>query len=405
MLESDRDMFFNIEITAFGYTLDEVLLEVIVRTGGRIFQPGFKSSVWEGEKPLIYGELEFANPLVDLARQFGEAMGKRAALRSALGVKPDQHVLKKLDEPHERGAILVAAVFDAFFSVYMKKIEGLLQIARDLSPNRIHPDIAKLLAVEASKIAQNFLNICIRSLDYCPPVDITFGDFLRAMITADYDLVREDPHGYRGSLIDTFRLRGIQPKGVVSYAEESLRWTPAPTSDASAITLSEADLDVLLSDETSGRDKAKLLHAFAVNNAEVLGLDSKTSRTISIDGFHHLHRVGPDGRIKREVVVQVVQRREELLDADDATLGSLMFLGGVTMVIVPSEKGGGLVRYAICKPMLGKDASDRLVRQRDFSTNTAFRLSHNVYAESAELDAPARIGAPEVNFAAIHRGY
>ena len=27
--------------------------------------------------------------------------------------------------------------------------------------------------------------MCIRGLDYCPPVDITFGEYLRAILTAD----------------------------------------------------------------------------------------------------------------------------------------------------------------------------------------------------------------------------
>src|SRR5688500_20038961 len=53
-----------------------------------------------------------------------------------------------------------------------------------------------------------------------------FGDFLRAMITADYDLVPGDRHGYREALIEAFRLRGIDRKStrlnsshlVISYA-------------------------------------------------------------------------------------------------------------------------------------------------------------------------------------------
>ena len=41
------------------------------------------------------------------------------------------------------------------------------------------------------------LSICIRALDYCPPVDVTFGEYLRAMITADCDLLDEDDKNYR----------------------------------------------------------------------------------------------------------------------------------------------------------------------------------------------------------------
>ena len=37
-------------------------------------------------------------------------------------------------------------------------------------------------------MAERLLTICIRALDYCPPTDITFGEYLRALVTADYDL-------------------------------------------------------------------------------------------------------------------------------------------------------------------------------------------------------------------------
>ena len=51
------------------------------------------------------------------------------------------------------------------------------------------------------------LNICIRALDYCPPVDLVFGEYLRALITADADLVPDDKHGYRTAFIEAFRNR------------------------------------------------------------------------------------------------------------------------------------------------------------------------------------------------------
>jgi hypothetical protein len=42
------------------------------------------------------------------------------------------------------------------------------------------------LANEAAKAARHVLNMCIRALDYCPPVDITFGEYLRGIITGGY---------------------------------------------------------------------------------------------------------------------------------------------------------------------------------------------------------------------------
>ncbi len=84
--------------------------------------------------------------MVDLAKQFGEAMGNRRALRSALGTAPDPRALEQTMEPHERGAILVAAVFDAFFSVYINRTRDLIRMAypdgRALVPNFLHADLA-----------------------------------------------------------------------------------------------------------------------------------------------------------------------------------------------------------------------------------------------------------------------
>ena len=53
------------------------------------------------------------------------------------------------------------------------------------------------------------LNMCIRALDYCPPVDITFGEYLRALITADTRPGgRSTTCGYRVAFVEAFRERG-----------------------------------------------------------------------------------------------------------------------------------------------------------------------------------------------------
>jgi hypothetical protein len=68
-----------------------------------------------------------------------------------------------------------------------------------------------------------------------PPVDPTFGDYLRAIITADRDLVPNDPLGYRVAFIEAFRRRGIYPRNMKSLSEESLRWSRPRSSPFDAI--------------------------------------------------------------------------------------------------------------------------------------------------------------------------
>lgn len=179
------------------------------------------------------------NLLSQLAGQFGHATGTRGALRDAIGrwdleqarwipIKADPTALDRATEVHDRGAILVAAVFDAFLSIYHSHSRDLMRLATGgsgvLPQGELHPDLVDRLAREASKAAGRVLDICIRALDYCPPVDLTFGEYLRALITADIDLHPEDPHGYRVAFVEAFRRRGIYPGDVLTLSVDSLRW-------------------------------------------------------------------------------------------------------------------------------------------------------------------------------------
>ena len=66
--------------------------------------------------------------------------------------------------------------------------------------------------------------MCIRAIDYCPPVGITFGAYLRAIVTADYDMNPVDRENWRLAFIESFREWGISPRGARSMAEDSLLW-------------------------------------------------------------------------------------------------------------------------------------------------------------------------------------
>lgn len=55
-------------------------------------------------------------------------------------------------------------------------------------------------------------------------MDVTFGDYLRAIITADHEMVTEDRRHYRLAFLDAFRRRGIYPEGIRTLSEENLRY-------------------------------------------------------------------------------------------------------------------------------------------------------------------------------------
>ena len=118
--------------------------------------------------------------------------------------------------------------FDAFLAIYERRVADLNRIASNgtgiLPQGELHPDLVNRLATEASKTAQHVLYMCIRAIDYCPPTDITFGEYLRAIITADCDLVSSDPYAYRLAFMEAFKKRGIYPQGINSLSIESLRY-------------------------------------------------------------------------------------------------------------------------------------------------------------------------------------
>lgn len=185
------------------------------------------------------GRMDRYSVFGELATQFGEALqGNRGALRSMIGhwkgnewvpleASPEAYATQF--EAHDRGAILVATVFDAFQRIYRHRTADLLRIATQgtgvLPEGSISNDLVRRLAGEAGQIAEHLLHVCIRALDYCPPFDVSFGDYLRALITADLDIAPEDESNYRLALIEAFRARGIFPDRVNTLSIDSLRWS------------------------------------------------------------------------------------------------------------------------------------------------------------------------------------
>jgi hypothetical protein len=232
----------NIDVYAF----HEAFADIVA-----LFQHFSYPQILESQIRKTRGDFETESLLGQLAQEFGRATGGRSALRDALGginektgrwetLKPDRRVLQTTTEPHARGAILVAAVFRAFVTIYRKRTEDLLRIATQgtgrLPDGDIHPDLTRRLSREAASSADRVLQMCIRAIDYCPPVDITFGDLLRGIITADLDYAPQDDD-YRIVFIQSFRDWGIYPRGVISMGIDSLTW---PSGDEAMRNLSLA---------------------------------------------------------------------------------------------------------------------------------------------------------------------
>jgi hypothetical protein len=348
------------------------------------------------------GDLATENLLLQLAQEFGQATQSHGALRDALGTyddgewkpkEPDPTAINREFEPHARGSLLVAAVFDAFVSIYKSRIADLLRVATSgtgvLPAGQLHPDLVNRLAGEAAKSAQHVLGMCIRALDYCPPVDLTFGEYLRALITADYDLVRDDDLGYRIAVVEAFRRRGIYPRDVRSLSLDGLRWSPPTEPDFHPLLLPMIEKlhDRVPEWGVSGRSQElydklgksrqilhQMLRGAAYRAHTWLGLDlSKPDAQFEVHSLRPARRVGPDGQRLTDLVIEItqsipgyfsedIQRRVDSGKTTKAPPPDFRFRGGCTLLV---DLDTSQVRYCIVKNIFSKS---RLARQRAFHT-------------------------------------
>jgi hypothetical protein len=354
------------------------------------------------------GDLGSENLLAQLAQEFGQATGLHGALRDALGgynekagrwerSRPDPGRLQTVLEPHARGSLLVAAVFEAFVSIYRARIADLLRLATSgsgvLPEGQLHPDLVNRLAAEAAKAAQHVLNMCIRALDYCAPVDVTFGDFLRALITADYDLVPDDDLGYRVAMVEAFRRYGIYPLDVRSLSVDSLRWMPPtrPNFQPTMLPLigdmrrfvhkgqyTFERVKLFQQQRTACQEVQKRLAPLIPALADDMGLDPNRrgpdgQPTYRVQSVRPAQRIGPDGERLTDVVIEITQSRPGYFDADaqaaaeqaaregrlqDIPPADFDFWGGCTLLV---DLTSGLVRYCVAKNV---NSDARLQRER-----------------------------------------
>jgi hypothetical protein len=268
-----------------------------------------------------------------------------------------------------------------------------------LPPGSLPPDLVERLAQEAAKAARHILNICIRALDYCPPVDVDFGDYLRALITADADLVTEDRFNYRLAFIEAFRRRGIYPRDVRNLSEESLTWRE-PNEDAQVaflkVFVDAKRMRALAPDwglktkrrtifqqtqksqrlchhwltKTEAREAVRAARLVLDEDAdEAFYRDRHGVPSLEVHSVRPARRIGPEGQTVTELVVEMTQRRRgyysvKIQDEVDAGKrkpppADFIFRGGCTLLVDPDT---AKVRYCVFKRIRSKARLDRMRR-------------------------------------------
>jgi hypothetical protein len=327
--------------------------------------------------------------LASIGRQFGfDLVDGRNPLRTALRTTDldEPMVAEELrydaaTEEHDLGSVLLSAVFEAYRRVYDRKTGTLRRVFAPYQ-GRLSVEGINLLADEAAKLARQFLVIVIRAIDYCPSHHCTFGEYLRAMITADYDLVPADPWAYRESLVTAFRRFGIKVPDVDDLTEQSLLWRKTEvTIRVDALRFERLDLNCENGQIEWGRSRESQLRAADALAREICNSDrgryfgllspSDTIQPPAVISLRTLRRVAPDYSVKIDLVAEVVQKRR---------VREGFFFGGATLVI----DAQGQIRYAIVK---GLDSSRRLRAQRAWLRTQPEEVREAAWAESSRVAA------------------
>lgn len=208
--------------------------------------------------------------------------------------------------------------------------------------------------------------ICIRAIDYCPPADMEFGEYLRAIITADGDIERVDKWGFREALMRSFRRRDIFPAHVRFMTEDAVRWQ-APEK---VLTIPELAFAKLRFDGEPGRPasatemmrQANALGRFVTDPAHarqfhLVSPASKLPKGVvqappaRVESVRVSRRATPEGGVVFDLVAEVTQTCTVQVGADLIEMN-----GGSTVVVDPQ----GQIRYIISKRF---DSEARRARQ------------------------------------------
>jgi len=269
-------------------------------------------------KSLLTGLAEQVGRQMVEAEMVGERMG---ALRRSVSLTPEIYRddsardKDKYDEEHFRGEVLVAAIMNAFLNVWVKRLSSLGNKtvgdnwgqsgnAQSALPQRDKPadsdehtsflNRARVVE-EGAGVADYLLTMVIRAIDYSPPTDMEFCDFLSAMLTADREIRPDDSkYQFRDTLRDSFRKYKIEPTSKVSDPELGI-WEPPQC----ILRYDRIRFESML------RDPEEMFR-FIWENRKELGLEEDAyTRVISVRSSV---RTNPDdGFVLRETVAEYYQ--------------------------------------------------------------------------------------------------
>jgi hypothetical protein len=352
------------------FSLPEVVRAALELKGkgkqpGRIHRSGL--TVEALRKSILFGLAE------EMGTELSQVRG--SVLRNSTELKPSTRYLEPTNEefrePHRRGEVLVAAVMNAFLKVWAGRLSRFTEVTEN------YLDYERVVE-EGSAIADYLLTMMIRALDYTPPVDLEFGDFLSAVLTSDHELNTHDSkYNFRKLLLESFLSYGIRPTSKGTATVPGIWEKP------------ESDLNYGCTHfESMQRDPDEVFRFIWENRRALKLYEQAYSQVISV---RPCLRIGPDGFALRETVAEYTQTLA--LEARQLALLKIKAPKGLSPTFKVWLNGGGALIF---------DEYGHLkfhVRNRlDTQTRQTRRLKY--LWETGALGQPTKAFS---NFAGMHR--
>jgi hypothetical protein len=227
--------------------------------------------------------------LLGLAEEMGQELSavRGNALRRSVKLTPGRNYMSipEWQEAHRRGELVVAAMMSAFLEIWLERL-GKVGFVRRGKKDR------SLVVEEGARVANHLLTMAIRAIDYCLPVDLTFPDYLSALLTIDREVVPDDTkYGYRDALLKSFKDYGIEPAESTDTDGTWRRWE-------GELVYSRTHFDSML------RDNEEVFRFIWENRDD---LQIHKDGYVEVQSVRPCTRIGPDGFVLRETVAEYIQ--------------------------------------------------------------------------------------------------
>jgi hypothetical protein len=239
-------------------------------------------------KYLKRGALE-KSVLLGLAEEMGSEVSavRGQALRQSVKLEPgkDYMHMPEYKEEHARGELLVAAMMNAFLDIWLQRLDKIGTFAGGKKDR-------SLVVEQGARVAGHLLTMSIRALDYCPPTDIWFSDYLSALLTVDREVVPDQgQYNYRQALLKSFAGYGIKP---AHGTDKDGTWWQC-TAD---FRYGRSHFEAML------RDPEEVFR-FIWENRHALNV--REDSYIEVQSVRPSIRIGPDGFVLHETVAEYIQ--------------------------------------------------------------------------------------------------